>query len=226
LVGRGFISADHHKPVLLASSKILWSESCLLVRKRDQSRAAIPLLIIDLSVRSIGKVNVPNCIGLMDVAVSTEVNSALPNGTSPIVRGDLDRSSAIGSHLPDTRGEESIDIAVVGHSTSDVAPVFFAELLILACLQIDLIDVVGAQSISFAANLDQHLGISPSRVVHLLPFPSSFGHTHTGTPISADGNCIALVGHSSDTVVPVPFAIGLVRSIGKVHGVKSVLVED
>jgi len=80
----------------------------------------------------------------MEVAMPTEVDSALPKGIAPVVRGDLDRWSTIGSHLPESGGKETIDIAIIGHCTSDVAPVLLAELLLLAGLQIYLIDVVGA----------------------------------------------------------------------------------
>jgi len=74
----------------------------------------------------------------------SKVNSTFPDGLAPIVRGDFLRSSAVSSDLPDARGEEPIDVAIISNSTSHISPILLAKLLILTSVQIDLVDVVGA----------------------------------------------------------------------------------
>jgi len=105
----------------------------------------------------------------MQIAMFTKVNSTFPDGLAPVIRGDFLRSFAVSSDLPDARGEESIDVAIVSNGTSHVSPVLLTELLVLTSIQIDLVDVVGAQSIALVAHLDHHLGVSPCRVMHLDP---------------------------------------------------------
>jgi len=103
-----------------------------------------------------------------------KVNSTFPDGLTPVVRGDFLRFSAVSSNLPDTRGEESVDISLVSNSTSNVAPIFLAELLVLASIQIDLVDVVGAKGVALVIHLDHHLSVSPGGVMHLSPLVALF----------------------------------------------------
>jgi len=75
----GVIPAGHDELVLLASSKINWSESGLVVRQWDQRPAAVPFLVADLSVGSICQINVPDCVRAMEVAMLSKVDCAFPD---------------------------------------------------------------------------------------------------------------------------------------------------
>lgn len=206
--------------MFLTPAKILSSgETKVGAWKREQCAATIPSIFADLSERSVGEIDVPDSIREMEVAVFSKVDSGLPNSFAPIVRGDFLRSSTVSSHLPDTRGEESVDVTIIGNGTSHISPVLFAELPVLTSIQVDLVDVVGAQSIALAANLDHHLGIPPSRFMHLVPFEVVLALTHASSPISTDANGIALVGDCSDAVVPVSFGQTRVLAILEVESV-------
>lgn len=156
----------------------------------------------------------------------SEVYCAFPESLAPIIGRDLDRTSTVGPNFPDAGGKESIDEAIVGHSTSDVSPVLLAQLLVLTGFQVNFVDVVGAQDVAFGAYLDHHFGISPGCVLQLLPFPRVLDLAKTSSPISSDADCITFVGNSPDAVTPVALSIGLVLSILKVHAVQSIIVHD
>jgi len=113
-------------------------------------------------------------LGCVHVAVLAKVDSALPKSSTPVIGGNLDRGFAISSNLPEAGGHESIDMIIVSHSAFDIGPVLLGDLLVLACLQIDLADVVMSQGIAHAADLDHHLGFSPGRVLLLSVLPAIF----------------------------------------------------
>jgi len=158
--------------------------------------------------------------------MSSKVNSTFPDSLSPVISRNFHRSSTIGSDFPDTWREETVDVAIISNGTLHIAPVFFTELLVLASIQIDLIDVICAQCIALVANLNHHLGVSPGRVMLLGPFPGVLALTHASAPIPTDAYSIAFVGDCSDTVVPVSLAQRRVLAVGEIKSVQSVLVHN
>jgi len=57
------ISTNHDESMLNSSTIVDLIESSLGVRYGDQGTTAIPFLVIDLSERSIFKINIPNGVG-------------------------------------------------------------------------------------------------------------------------------------------------------------------
>jgi len=213
--------------VFLTPAKILsGGETEVGVWKREQCAATIPSLFADLSEGSVSQIDVPDSIRKMQIAVFSKVDSALPDSFAPVVRGDFLRSFTVSSDLPDAGGEESVDVTIVSNGTSNISPVLLAELLVLTSIQVDLVDVIGAQCIALVANLDHHLGIPPGCIMHLVPFVGVLALANASSPISTDANGIALVGDCSDAVVPVSFSQTRVLAILEVESVQSVLVND
>lgn len=66
--------------MLFPSAKILCGESQFVVWKREQCSATIPFLAVDFPEGSVGQIDVPDSISGMKIAVSTKVDSALPDG--------------------------------------------------------------------------------------------------------------------------------------------------
>jgi len=162
----------------------------------------------------------------MQVTVFSKVDSAFPDGLTPVVRWDLYGFFTIRANFPDTWGKESVDVVIIRHGTSDICPVLLAKLFELTGFQVDLIDVVFAKSVAFAAHLDHHFGTMPGRVVLLAPFPAILALAHSSAPVFTDAHGISLVGDSSDAIAPVSLAKRLIAGIGKVQSVHPVLVHD
>jgi len=64
---------------------LIFEKLSLAGRQRDQGPATMPLLFVEMLEGSIIEINVPDAIRKMEVAVLAKVDSAIPDGLTPVV---------------------------------------------------------------------------------------------------------------------------------------------
>jgi len=108
-------------------------------------------------------------------------------------------------------------VIFVGHDASGLTPILVADpLMVELIIEVDLVDVLVAQTISLAVHLDQELSLSPCDVFLLVPFPRVLSLEHSSALASDDGNSVALERDDSSQIVPLSLAKGVVSTILKV----------